>query len=70
MFEFIEAHKLIDGFVPPAIPDDSETVPNLRGETPSDADFKWGRQINLSGYKGAFGKLITEWPLPEKTQSK
>ena len=67
LFQIIEDHKLIDGFVPPPIPDASEAFPNIRGETTSNADSGLG--IEIGGplrFEGAFGKLITEWPLPDR----
>jgi len=59
--------KLINGFVPPSIPDAGEAVPRIRGEasstTVTDPKVEVGALLK---FEGAFGKLITEWPLPSR----
>jgi hypothetical protein len=63
LFAIVERYSLIDGFIPPPIPDELTAVPSLPfGDTfPS---WQWG----LADWEGVgpFGEIITHWPLPDE----
>jgi len=61
LFAIVADHKIIDGFVAPPIPEASEFVPRISDNNASLTDSTPGNEIE---HPSAFGRLITEWPLP------
>lgn len=71
LFGIVKDYNLIDDFVPPSFPDASDAVPEIQGTNKSTASGQKIEIVGLSTFEGAFGKLITEWPLPDReTQPK
>lgn len=69
LFAIVEQNQLINGFVSPTIPDPIDYVPKITSlsEFLSDTSVRASTDNqNLSKFKGPFGKLINEWPLPHR----
>ena len=71
LFGIVERHNLIDDFVAPPIPEEPDYVPSLPAEPPAQRGQATRRDV-ADGWPfiGPFGRLITEWPLPDRKTHK
>jgi hypothetical protein len=71
LFKIVATHNIIKGFVPPVLSLKDEEVPTLNSlgnKKIKKRRWSWSEnEYDLKSLNGSFGKIITEWPMPNKS---